>query len=82
VLNDPLVLGWFRPAEGNRVQALTALPDEQVPDELYMAVLSRRPTDEERTDVRETLAGAGDRGRVVGDLLWGLLASTEFALNH
>jgi hypothetical protein len=82
VLNDPLVLGWFQPAEGNRVQALTALPDEQVPDELYMAVLSRRPTDEERTDVRETLAGAGDRGRVVGDLLWGLLASTEFALNH
>lgn len=56
-----------------------------VAEELYLSVLSRRPTPEEAAEVGQLLAGAGtpaERKEVLQALMWGLLLSAEFRLNH
>ena len=83
VLHDPAVLKLFDPAPGNLVARLAALPDAEVADELYLSVLTRRPSVEEAATVRELLAKhAGARTAAVGRLTWALVASMEFGANH
>ena len=83
VLNDPLVLGWLAPQPGNLVDRMTKLGDTEAADEVYLAVLTRRPTSDERADVAAYLKKhAGDRPAALGRLAWSLLASTEFGVNH
>ena len=83
VLHDPAVLKLFEPAPGNLVSRLAALPDEQIADELYLAVLTRRPSADEARTVREVLAKhAGAKPAAVGRLAWALAASMEFGVNH
>ena len=64
-----------------------------VAEELYLSVLSRRPTAEERAEVATYLASrttnlaktqnpAQERLAALRELAWGLLASTEFRFNH
>ena len=65
----------------DRLKALDS--PEKVADELYMSVLSRRPSADEIAEVTEQLKTAGDRKEVVlKQLGWALLASSEFCLNH
>jgi hypothetical protein len=55
----------------------------QIADELYLSVLSRRPSDEERAEVAEHLAaGADRRTAALAQIAWALLASMEFYVNH
>lgn len=84
LMNDAVVLGWLQPRDGNLVQRLQALTEPaQVADELYLAVLSRTPTDEERTEAVEFLGKhAASRPAAIGRLAWALLSSTEFGINH
>jgi hypothetical protein len=84
VLNDPTVLGWLNPRPGNLIDRLNQLPDAgRVAEELYLAVLSRPPSDEERAEVADYLARhAAGRTKALGQLAWALLASAEFSVNH
>jgi hypothetical protein len=53
-------------------------PRESIIEQLYLATLSRRPTDQERQAMTEHL-GRGDNLRLsCEDLLWALLNSKEF----
>jgi hypothetical protein len=58
--------------------------DEQRVDALFLATLSRYPTEGERDAVvgALTAAGAADRQQALGDVLWALVNSAEFTLNH
>jgi hypothetical protein len=60
------------------------LTDDQIMDDLYLAALSRRPTDEERVQLNAAIAAAGPDGRraVWEDVYWGVLSSKEFLFNH
>jgi hypothetical protein len=52
---------------------------------LYLAVLTRRPRDDERTRLVayvDSGAPSGDRARALGDVFWALLNSPEFRFNH
>jgi hypothetical protein len=51
---------------------------------LFLAALSRQPTENElkRCENRLASESAGDRAGAYGDILWTLLNSAEFALNH
>src|SRR5207248_2914835 len=51
---------------------------------LFLAVFIRQPTDEELSLCRGQLAkySESDRGKAYSDILWALLNSAEFALNH
>ncbi len=84
VLNDPAVLDGLTPHPGNLVDRLQNTTDSAaLADELYLCVLTRKPTDEERTAVGEYLTQSAERRtEAVSNLTWALLASTEFCLNH
>jgi hypothetical protein len=84
LLNDDVVLSWLEPRETNLVGRLNQLADPaQIADELYLSVLTRRPSEEE---LAESMAYLGshstDRAAAIGRLAWALLASTEFCVNH
>jgi len=58
--------------------------DEKL-DTLFMAALSRRPTDAERTAIGKILTDAGtatDSKDALAEIFWALLNSSEFLLNH
>jgi len=82
--NDSTVLELLKPKAGNLVERLAKQADAgAAAEELYLAILARRPTDEERTEVRELAAKhAGDKAKLYGMLAWALVSSTEFCLNH
>ncbi|MBA4062976.1 MAG: hypothetical protein C0501_04570 [Isosphaera sp.] len=65
-----------------RAAALAKLPDEAVADELFLSVLSRRPTADEAKDVADALRRAKDRTAALSELVWALVASAEFRFNH
>ncbi|MCA9177112.1 MAG: DUF1553 domain-containing protein [Planctomycetales bacterium] len=55
---------------------------EPLTEQAYLRVLSRRPTAAERDEAREFLSGFAHRREGVVDLVWALLSSTEFLVNH
>jgi hypothetical protein len=50
--------------------------------ELYMTILSRRPTQEELKTVGEYVQSTGNRGAAAIDIAWSLINSTEFLYRH
>lgn len=83
LLNDPLVLGWLAPQPGSVVDGLSKKSDGELADELYMTALSRRPTHAEKETVNAYMGKhATKRPEAVARILWAMLASTEFGINH
>ena len=83
--NDQAVLDLLRPREGNLVDRLASQTDcGAAAEELYLSVLTRRPTPEEAAHFAGRLAGkSGDeRKDRLTDLYWTLLNTTEFSWNH
>jgi hypothetical protein len=71
--------------KGNRLESLIAAgkSDAEIVDEVYLAALSRHPTEAETTQLVATLsAGGADRRLLIEDLYWSVLSSTEFLFNH
>ena len=59
--------------------------NDQRVEVLFLATLSRQPTDSEWTMLRDavpTNASLADRNEALADILWALLNSAEFTLNH
>lgn len=56
--------------------------DDEIVDELYLTALARRPTEEERQAVRETLTAGTPREEAWQDILWALLNCSEFVFGH
>ncbi len=50
--------------------------------EVFLRTVSRPPTPEEREDARKDIAAASDPVDAVRDLLWALLNTREFMVNH
>jgi hypothetical protein len=53
-----------------------------VVEQLYLAALARRPTDEERQRLTEYVGRQRDARTGYGDVLWALVNSSEFSVNH
>lgn len=84
ILHDQAILDLLVARPGNLVERLDKITDASLlAEELYLAVLSRKPTDEERAEVADYLMKHADRRTLaLGQLTWALLASTEFCVNH
>ncbi|MEQ8791250.1 MAG: DUF1553 domain-containing protein [Pirellulaceae bacterium] len=84
LMHDESVLNLLKPNEGNLIDRLTKLDsDEAVADAMFLAILSRTATDDDRQDVAEYLKQNEDRrSEAIGEVAWALLASTEFIVNH
>ena len=79
--NSPEVAGWV---QGAATTLAGKAPDPAaIADEAFLAVLSRHPDDAERADVAATIASrSDDRPAAVAEVLWALLASSEYRFNH
>jgi hypothetical protein len=83
VKHAPAVRALLAPTPGNLVDRLNALTDvNALADELFLSVLTRLPTDEERKDIAAALKPAANRPTALGELVWTLIASAEFRFNH
>jgi hypothetical protein len=84
LMNEPALLAWLAPQDGNLIERLSALQDPaEISAELYLSVLTRLPESDETAEVAAWLAQNPDRrAAALGELAWALLASTEFRLNH
>ena len=65
----------------SRIDA-TLRDDARAVEAAYLAVLTRRPSDEERDAFVAAFKEPGDRAAKLVDLFWALINSTEFSWNH
>lgn len=82
--NDAKVLELLKPRDGNLAEQLVQETDSaKLAERLYLAILTRVPSSDEAVDVAKYLAAhADDRAKTAGQLIWALIASTEFCVNH
>jgi hypothetical protein len=87
LINGEDIAAASDPERGGLLSALEApfLDDGERIDTLVLASLSRLPDDAERSALLACLAdrqSATQRRKALGDVLWALLNSAEFAMNH
>ncbi len=82
--NGAVVDGFINPANDNLMQRLSKLEDpEQIVDELYLAILSRPPSEVERVEFATIVAKSGEKkADCISELSWALLSSNEFRFSH
>lgn len=78
-----VVLPWINSQPNNLLGRVAAMTEPaQIAEEFYLSVLSRPPTAEEIAEVADLCGKPEDRPAALQDLLWALIASTEFRFNH
>tara|TARA_Y100000588_G_scaffold54160_1_gene51326 strand:+ start:186 stop:1817 length:1632 start_codon:yes stop_codon:yes gene_type:complete len=84
LMNDRLLLSWLHPQGENLVARVNKLKDpKSISEELYFNVLGRPPVKEEIHIVSEYLEKQNSRRtEALGELVWSLLTSIEFRINH
>lgn len=81
--NGTTVRTWLAQRGGNLTDRLLAAKDEKtLAEELYLGILTRLPSDEERKEIAEYLKNRSDRAAAFQEVEWALLASAEFRFNH
>ncbi|MAG94829.1 MAG: hypothetical protein CMJ48_13960 [Planctomycetaceae bacterium] len=82
--NGGEIRSWLTPRSGNLTDRLVKLgKPEEMAEELYLSVLTRRPSAEETTDVAEYLKSRGEKkNEAVQEMAWALLTSVEFRFHH
>lgn len=82
--NGPKVSAWAKPSGGNLAERLLKLATPaEMADELYLSVLTRRPTSEEAELVAKHMIGRdADKAVAIEEMIWGLLTSAEFRFSH
>ena len=70
--------------KGGRIDRLlrSAASDREIVEDIYLAALSRFPTQEETRQLVRMVGARPSRKQALEDLLWGVIASREFAYNH
>jgi hypothetical protein len=81
LMTDPTLL---RKIEAGRLKGLLArgLSDEAIVEELFLATLSRYPDESEKASALEQVRARGDRRAGFVDVVWALINTREFILNH
>jgi hypothetical protein len=83
LINGPNVEKWLKAKGGALTDRLQKLDSPtELAEELYVAVLSRRPTGDETTNVSNYLQSVSDRPTAIREMTWALLSSAEFRFNH
>jgi len=81
LMSDPTVL---KKITGGRLKKLLAekKTDAEVIDELFLATLSRFPSDKEKQAGLDHVKESTDRQAGFVDTVWALINTREFILNH
>ncbi len=81
--NHPAVQQKIASPQGRVAQLIKDVPEDgKRIDEMFLWALSRLPTDDERQTCGKYLKESPSPQRGLEDLLWGLLNTREFLLNH
>jgi hypothetical protein len=82
--NGGSINSWVVPAGDNVTDRVIKQTDPRVAaEEIYLAVLTRMPTEDEVTEVTNYLgARTADRNVAAQELVWAVLNSAEFRFNH
>lgn len=81
--NGSTIDGWLKPAGENLVARLSKMDnDAQLAQAMYHAVLSRPANADEVQQVAAYMQGQQDKPQAIAEMVWALLASTEFRFNH
>ena len=81
--NNEALLWLVQRREGNLVDRLAKLKDSSaIAEGAFLHILSRPPSKEERAMVESFLEKQTPRDQALGDLVWALLSSAEFFVNH
>ena len=82
--NDGTLQSWLNPGAGNLTERLNKLEDPAaIAEELYISVLTRRPTSDEVNDVISYLAERPkEKPAAVKEMAWGLMTSAEFRFSY
>jgi hypothetical protein len=82
-MTDPSLLAKFTDPTGRAIKlARTRMTDDELVEELFLAALTRKPKAEEKETALKHLKDARTRPEAVTDLLWALVNTREFILNH
>lgn len=82
-MSDPTVMQKLSsPAGRVMTYAKSKLSDAEIIDELFLATLSRFPTDAERSAARASFGNGAKRTAWIQDTMWALINTREFILNH
>jgi hypothetical protein len=80
---DPEVLKKVRTPKGRLQQLLDGRQnDSETTEDLFLATLTRLPNEREQALARQRLKEAKNRGEAFTDVLWALINTREFVLNH
>jgi hypothetical protein len=82
-MTDASIMQKFTDKNG-RVATLgkSKLSDDELAEELFLSTLSRMPTADEKAEAVKHLKEAKTRAEAVTDLVWALVNTREFILNH
>jgi len=82
--NGGTVLSWLNPSGNNLTARLNKLEDPKaIAEEMYISVLTRRPTDQETADITQYLASRPkEKLNALKEMAWALITSAEFRFNH
>lgn len=78
VLHDESVLALVKPF----ADRLAKLADDQIAEELYLSILTRKAGTDEIATVLNVLKKCPNKPDAVGRMAWSLIASMEFGVNH
>jgi hypothetical protein len=83
----PQILRLMNSPQMNSANIIQRLVDQNADtktaiEKIYLSVLNRMPTDEESSRMTNFLSQATDKNKGLGDMLWVLLNTSEFTLNH
>ncbi|MFO0798195.1 MAG: DUF1549 domain-containing protein [Gemmataceae bacterium] len=82
-MTDPTISNKLAAGTGRVAQLAKAkLSDEELVEEAFLATLSRRPTADERASSLAHVRAARTRQEATTDLVWALINTREFILNH
>ena len=81
-MSDPTVAQKL--AQSRRLAAIVKakMGDDAAVEELFLGTLSRLPTEKEKGDAVKYLKDAKNRPGALQDVLWALINTREFILNH
>ncbi|MBV9122090.1 MAG: DUF1553 domain-containing protein, partial [Planctomycetes bacterium] len=83
LMDDPSVLTKLQAPNGRLKQLLRSnKTDDEILDELFLATLTRYPTEADRQTFQECRAQSKDRQTAFVTTLWALINLKEFILNH
>ena len=87
LMNGPMIASATSDAPKGILKSLSApfFDDATRIEKLFIAALTRKPTDEERERYAEFIGSQPDgvkKSETLGDVLWALINSAEFTMNH